>query len=176
MYELQDGQVAKISAKNIALDSGFNVHILSGASFLTLIQDEDADFINHYLNITALHNDIEPSSGLITSAHNVMKEIILLKAISGGTLGRTSADTFIVNNNRASGIDSVQIYDINELLKKAYENIEEYTEITLGGGDLSNYRFRNDFEASSYEARITKLIAQVHNNKVMAALKPSLLS
>lgn len=160
-----------ISAKNVNINSSFGVHVLSGSSLLYLLQDENTDFVNHYLNILAQHDDGEIN---LPAAHDAAKTTILYKALSGKTYGREnmSADIFLVNDNKSG---TVRAYDIPTLVKKASENLDLYTEITANKTDLAKIKLKNEYVESGYKSRISNLIAQVHQQKVSAALKPNLL-
>lgn len=168
------------SIKNVNLSSGYDVHIVSNTSLLYLIQDSNEDdFINHYLNVVAIHNDNYSFDGNITTtrytqAQNAMKLLILYKALSGKTAGRQAASIFIVNDNSKTSINSIQVYDIPSLVYKAANNIEAYTAITANGTDLAFMRLHNPW-SSTYSERITTLIQDVHAQKISAALKPVLL-
>lgn len=165
-----DSSVLPVSAKNVNLSSKSGVHVVSGTSLLYLLQDENHDFVNHYLNAVAIHNDSGTPNGL-QEAHELAKITVLYKAISGDTLGREKATVFIVNDNRTG---KVRIFDIRNLVLKAMENIDTYTIITSNGSDMNNIQLPNDWH-DSYADRITALIASVHRQKISAILKPNLL-
>lgn len=169
------GQPVKISAKNVNLKGGGQIHILSGASLLVLLSQMDTDFVNHYLNIVANHKDGSIESELVTLAHNSFKPTLLYQALAGyKTNAKTGyAEVFIVNDN--SNIDNVKVFSIADLIMDAVDNMNEYVSITSDKQDLSNIHFANT-EKSHYSERITQLLADVHTYKIDVAINSSLLA
>lgn len=165
------GKNLAISAKNVNLKSNRGVHILSGSSLLYLLQDEDNDFVNHYLNIVASHEDGVKINADITGAHNAIKYTILFKALTGETYLRQGADTFVVNDNTTG---KVRVYDMNALIKKASDDLDAYCSITANDKPIESMVINNARKAT-YSDRITSFIGEVHKQKISAALKPSLL-
>ena len=168
-----EGENLAISAKNVNLKSPNGIHILSGSSLLYLLQDEGTDFVNHYLNIVATHEDNVKINADIAGAHEVMKYTLLFKALSGQTFGREGATLFIVNDNTSNG--GVHIFDIKGLVNKASDNLEAFTSITSNGQDIAALQI-NNARKKTYSDRITAFIAEVHKQKISASLKPSLLN
>ena len=180
MLQWENRQVP-ISAKNVNLSSGFDIHILSGSSLLYLLQLEDSNFVNHYINVISHHHmdrnnpyleEIDNFSNLFHQAHEAAKITILMYALRGGTYGRDVAKIFVVNNNVSP--EKPYIFDTAALVFKASNNIEAYSMITANGRDLNSLRLQNRW-ATTWEDRITRLIQDIHRQKIEAALKPSLL-
>ena len=163
-----ENKIIPMSAKNVNLKSGYNVHILSGSSLLYLIQDEDSNFINHYLNIVATHPDGKIDADIM-GAHEAMKFTLLYKALTGDTYGRKAASIFLVNDNSQEG--GVKIYEMKDLIEKASKNLDAYVSIKP---ELLSLKIKNDW-AASYSDRITKFLSNVHAQKISMGLKPSLL-
>lgn len=176
LIEQEDGneQPLKISAKNVNLFSGKNVHLVSGSPLITLIQQEDPFFVNHYLNITAQHPDKENDDlNIIKQAHNAMKVVILYKALTGDLIGRESANIFIYNNNKTGEVTVVDIYG---LFESAIKDIENNFAILINDKiDLSTIRYSNRWSNIDAQDRISKLILSLHQLKIYASLTPSLL-
>lgn len=172
-YQLSDGGEAGISAKSINPYNGRDISIVSGSPQLYLIGDVDSSFVNHYLNVTATHRDGRPDGSLLTAAHEAMKVTLFYKALSGDTQNREAADILLINNNKASGADSIRIYDINDLVSKAAENINAYAQITANGADINSLSFDNTWGISGWPERVTRIIQQLHAQKISAALKTS---
>lgn len=168
-----EGDNLAISAKNVNLKSPLGVHILSGSSLLYLLQDENTDFVNHYLNIVATHEDNVKINADIAGAHEAMKYTLLFKALTGQTFGREGATLFIVNDNSVKN-GGVHIYDIKGLINKASDNLEAFTTITANGQDIASLQIQNN-RKKTYSDRITAFISEVHKQKISAALKPGLL-
>lgn len=176
------GKTIPVSAKNIKLNSSYNIHILSGSSLLYLLQDENSDFLNHYLNITSTHSDSNADKSLFKAAHDAAKVAILAKALTGNVYKRQQATTFIINDNSKSGLESVQIYDIHELVKKASDNINLYTTILANDKDLSSIYFNNKIVGGQYLSddkatnRIANLLLDLHRIKIKAELRKNILT
>lgn len=158
-----------ISAKNINFKANKDIHLVSGTSLLYLIQDENSQFVNHYLNIAATH----PKKSSISlgadwqGAHEAMKYTVLYKALSGDTYGRNKASLFLVNDN--SRVGGIKIYEMADLLNKAFKNIDKYA--TIGGLPKGVETIQNRWAVSGPEERIAKFLSTVHNYKIYAALK-----
>lgn len=166
---IKEGKSISVSAKNVNLASGYDVHLVTNTSLLYLLQDEDPEYINHYLNIMATHCD---DDGYITSlrqlATNTTKIILLYKALAGG-FGVKKVELFILNNNSATNKDSIKIYEVADLIDYAAKNLN-LIHATANDIDIDLMRFKNEF-AIDYQTRITNLIADVHQKKISVALK-----
>lgn len=160
-----ENEVVPISAKNVNLKSGNDVHIVSGTNLLYLLQDE-GDFTTHFMNVIATHEDGNVKG--LQEAHEAAKLTILYKALTGDTYGHNrKAEIFLVNDNSQEG--GVRIFEMKDLIQKASEHIDSF----------ANFKFepslilRNRYEKSGYGARITNLVQQMHQIKVSAAIKAS---
>lgn len=178
--EKRNVEPLKISAKNVNLFSGYDVHLVEATPLLTLIQNENADFINHYLNIIAEHPKDSEKDDLaqIGSAHETMKVLLLYKALSGDILGRDAANVFVYNNNKTG---QTKVVDIGEMVKSAIKDVNNFS-VTAGGNDLSSVRFSNQFvqgesfkDMSAARARAANLVLSLHQYKIVVGLKPSFL-
>lgn len=163
---------APASLKNTGSMTSY-LHLVSGTSLLYLLQDESPTMVNHYLNLTAWH----PSDGKAgislsqkNAALNTIKCILAYKALTGDTYGREAASVFIVNRG---GI--IFIADMADMITTILDRI-----ITGDGSAIDTYFYfkgeLNDFVnnfASSAEARIAKLLADVHSRKISVAFKPA---
>lgn len=170
----------KISAKNVNLFSGYDVHLVEATPLLTLIQNENVNFVNHYLNVIAEHSGDSEKDDLsqIKSAHETMKVLLLYKALSGDVLGRDAANVFVYNNNKTG---QVKVVDISEMVKGAIKDTNNFS-VTSGGNDLSIIRFSNQFvksesfkDMSAARARAANLVLSLHQYKIVVGLKPSFL-
>lgn len=166
-----DGKDTAISAKNYNFDLGYNLGLLSGSSLLYLIQDESSNFVNHYLNLMAHHPRSSVSlSANFHGAHEAMKFTILYKAFSGDTYGREKASLFLVNDNSKSG--GVKLYEMSELIDKAYKNIDAYA---IFRGLPASESIKNRWKATP-EERIAAFLSEVHKYKISVSLSPSILT
>ena len=178
-----NGETYNISAKNYALrNSNDAIHILSGASMLSLIQNEPPDFVNHWLNIVTPDAEdfkTDDLGSLLMTAHQAMRTVILAKAFTGSVYGRTgAADTFVLNKRSASHVYVFSMHEIVSQLVKTMGNItdnsamntivkiENYPEtldnIWKGIKDIPN--------SMSADIRITGLILALQNAKLKVSI------
>lgn len=180
-----------MSVKNYNLPKHANLTAMKGASFLTLIQNENQnDFINHYFNITANHEEDEPESKKklrehLDKMHLLIKQIILVNALTGlhiskaafqGTdkVNMKSAEYFVVNDNSRPG--KFKIYSMSELLNINLNIDQEgFTKFAKISG-YNDPSWDNTWAKSSAQERITKIILQAHQMKIYAGLSTSVLS
>ena len=98
----------------------------------------------------------------------------MLEALEGYKTGAQQADFFVVNDN-ATG--QVKIYSVAQLVLDAIDQIDNFVKVTTNGdNDIENIRFANDFQIKSYDQRITKLIGDVHAQKITVGLNPNRLN
>jgi hypothetical protein len=177
--EYQDKNIG-VSVKNAKLDNPkFNeTHIVSGTNLAFLIQDEDHDFVNHYLNTIAKHGKTRHDTvNIILMPTNMRKQaslaigmVILYKALSGDTFQRNKADIMVIKNKGKSGKESIMVLDIPYIVQQAENKIDEAVAITFNGKDYRDYILENAYE-ESYQKRITKIITDIRRTKVNAALR-----
>ena len=156
-----------------------DIHLLSGRSVLALVQ-EYGDFVNHYLNVAAEHEDREPSKDLLDSASEAMKLTIFLKALAGGVAGRTKAgaigssqeaDLFIINDNSTGRF---RVYLIDEILDAVQRRVNLLKTGTLDSvNKLSNEYVGslNDLNMRDAKVRISNLLAQLHQMELQVSIK-----
>lgn len=165
---------------NLANTKFEDIHLLSGRSILALVQ-EYGDFINHFLNIAAEHEDDEDAEHdkFLDQAIFIMKLTILLKALQGavfakdrnGQIGNTAAvDVFIVND---TSVGKYKVYSINEVLNAIEQNID-----LLKTGDFDEMsRLSNDpvdlnegLNMADARVRISNLLAQLHSMSLQVSI------
>lgn len=143
------------TVKNYNLQNTSNIHFVSGTNLLTITSADD-DFVSHYLNVTSWHGyyanerrKIEPDSGVLTTAHNVMRKLILYRSIAGGlfTKGRsgvgymTMPDIFILNDNSKGGVKVIPVDILYSNIVKDMSNIiiSENTKTQSSDVKISGY-------------------------------------
>lgn len=165
---------------NLANTEFKDIHLLSGRSVLALVQ-EYGDFINHFLNIAAEHEDDEDAEHgkFLDQAIFIMKLTILLKALQGavfakdrnGQIGNTATvDVFIVND---TSVGKYKVYSINEVLNAIKQNID-----LLKTGDFDEMsRLSNDpvdldegLNMADARVRISNLLAQLHSMSLQVSI------
>ena len=165
-----NGKTTGVSAKNINLQSGFDIHLLSGTSMLSLLAGIGADYANHYLNVVATQGNYMLSS-LINLAHESFRVSALLMAFEGYRAGAAKADVFIVNDNTTG---RVRVYNIADLVLAATSTVNSFA-VTANGGPISAIQLKNEWNEGGYPGRITELLASVHAQKISVTLSPSIL-
>ena len=171
---------ARISAKNVNLEKNYaRIHIVSGSSLLFLLQDVNADFVNHYLNIYATHHDSnKKGAGLAEHRQEIAKEIKLIlfyKALTGDNVGRTSANVFVVNDNSVKN-GGVRVYNMQDIITKVCKESDLLSKIsikTTNGKSITKVRFQNnkDEKDETGAVRIAKLLSDVHSKKIKVSFQ-----
>lgn len=170
-----NNKLAKISAKNVNLSSGHAwVHIVSGSSLLYLLQDVNANFVNHFLNLVAEHSDRAGLTGMRNTILEEVKLILFYKALTGSNYGRSTADTFVINDNSRPG--GVRVYCMNDIVQSVLKSgSTRNISVNNGSSPLANIRLQNDFIANDTTgaSRISKLLANAHQQKISVKFNAS---
>lgn len=179
----------KASVKNYNLNHNVTLH--SGVSIIALTQ-EYANFMNHYLNITARVPGTRQSynNSMLRPMNEALVITLALKALagnitkidSGGTLSQNAqADVFIVNGS--NGL--YKVFFIDDLIDTIIKN--PFNSVVIDGlapnttwpqqwiTPLRNIGGNRSYSYQTAYARINKLISQLHNFKLHIALKPRVL-
>lgn len=172
----------RISAKNISFKNGYAwIDIVSGTPFAYLIQDIDATFVNHFLNVHAAN--VTNKEKIATSKRlkndkldDTMKTYLFYKGLTGDTFNRAENDkvNLIVINDKTSP-HGVKVANIEDILKQA-ENQLNRIKMQVGGENIKNLRLENlwvEGKPQMYSQRISKILAQMHQLKVDAAFNAS---
>lgn len=173
-----------VSAKNINMGkSAHDIQIVGGTDLLSLIQNEDSNFVNHYLNITSRHyagrreNATERTSMDLEAyrhqAHLLMKEIIFINSLTAeniskmdnGKLVSSVPDYFLLNDS--SKVGGIRVISMNTIISKVLEDIQRYCSIS----GYNNPLWDNTWDESSAQGRITKIIQQLHSTKLYVRIK-----
>ena len=183
-----NGQTVNVSAKNLALGKNWSqlgkpITLSNGNPLLNLLQDENSDFVNHYLNLFADHNGegaYESHFSYLRAEYlDVIKMIIIYKALTGDTYGNSDdiANVFIVNNNQDKK-NHVRVVNIKALVYKLLRSKQDLMQVSWGGNALTtNHTYPNakvgedsDPWARTGTARIAKLLQSVHMDKIHASI------
>lgn len=165
------------SVKNVR--TKYNVHIAQGIPLTSLFNLVNTDFVNHYLNILALH--YKPSSNLAGSLNfgtEIMEKALILRGFAGARGNRDKQANVLIINDRSTG--KTHLLDISLILK---------TLLNLNKQQLSNYinvspvlpkRVNNEWKGSyspmipsagGAKTRITSIINELHSYKMSLTLK-----
>lgn len=169
--QLEYGDSGKaISAKNINLALGYDISLVSGSPLSRMIQDEDEKFKGHYLNLVASHADTIKVRQNHQLAHRAIKYVLLFKALTGKIENnKNSVDTFILNDNSAG---KIQIYSVEDLLKKAASNLDLYTSVNINSkqGMPIERMIIDNARQRTWQDRMLHYAVNIHKQKIYASL------
>lgn len=166
----------------------YGVHLLKGANLLVYLQNY-INFTNHYLNITATHEekgDSKPAAATLQQAHQMLKLTLATLALAGGvwTLDSSGslkqqdkAQLFIINK-QAGGKANFEVYRVDDLLKKIETNMSL---IEMGSKTNINQTWKNakEGEVFNYEnayLRCIKILQQLKSYKIDVSLSKDIFN
>lgn len=164
-----------ISAKNY--DVNYYVHVVSGSSLLFMLQDVNSDFVNHFLNLYTSHGKLKGQSSVTTDNMTLasrkgailseIKLILMYKALTGDNYKRSSANLFIINDSKTG---TVKVFDMEEIMKKI--NGDQIRGIKINDKTFNEKTtLKNDWAEGSAKQRISKLLLDIHSQKVSASVE-----
>lgn len=150
----------------------------NGSNILALVQ-EDAFFVNHYLNVVSTHTAQaeQPSETLLSGMKKAFALTVLLKSMMGGILKQNSQTGAIAQNEEAeymviidnSHVPAIpRIYSYYEIINEAVKDIDKYVKIS-GIPSL----WPNIFEVSSFNAAhsgFNQASAAIRIQKMLSAM------
>lgn len=183
-----------VTAKNYSSLSG--IHVVSGQSLLYLLQNEDVDFVNHYLNLACLKDGDTKSmnEGFFTDAASILSQSILSQVVAGATYGKGSneiAGVMVIayndtpNSTKFKVIPTVNLIaslvdkadNVDRLIKSYSVRKAASKQTGEGSIDLSKYHFYQNWEGEKYkydmnlsDVRIGKILQKVHSTKINASI------
>lgn len=166
----------------------YGVHLLKGANLLVYLQNY-INFTNHYLNITATHeeeNDSQPTAAILQQTHAALRLTLATLALAGGvwTQGTDGAlkqqdkvQLFIINK-QAGGKANFEIYRVDDLLKKIESNIGL---VQFGKQTPINQVWKNTKigESPNYEnayLRCIRILGQLKSYKIDVSLSKDIFN
>lgn len=164
---LKNNEHASISVKNYSPKSLARGIRNESANLLMLLQNENNDdFINHFLNLSALKEYREDKNRI--AAYNLIRKIVIAKLITGYntmTSGSgdvmTTANIFAVYNAQgktlANGTKgaSVQLYDMKDVLTNIFKN-DRYNNL-----NIPQFFYNANIKQNDYTTRITNIMKQL---------------
>lgn len=190
----------RISAKSVSLAHGGSgwIHAVSDTNLLAILGDEDSDFINHYANIFAIHEDDNKFSEIKacrTAYLQIVQFLSAIKALTGdmtrismdGQKVDDSANIFVVNDVLTGDVKVVPMKDlISKLLNKIpTESIGTGGTISLdvngvktSGGKYQSLLLKNTPtpDVEDKWQRVASVYAQMHSQKISVSIHASLLN
>ena len=182
-------QKIPLSIKNYNLSSGHLIHLVSGMPLSSILFSlEDKDITNHFLNIFSVKTSggiKKYSSGVdISGMKNIAIEALtiwlLYVAATGRGSGKSSgfAEVLLIKDNSKQG--GVRMYDIGILVNTVAQNYQMLRTGVDITPDLTSLYFDNKYisgksQEGNIEERLARLLLSVHQRKITAAIRPSLL-
>ena len=180
MANFNEGTPLYISAKNyhIGNSKSVSIHLVTESPlFVILLATATPDFINHFLNVTAINYDKDQNDSKVTEAKNLAKkaiQLIILETALKGYRGENKADTFLVNDSITGEVKMLSIADlICGIISQ--EDWQKYFWISNKGLP----KFHNKWQPiesgeengeKAAERRIQDLLMQAYNYKVSAGI------
>lgn len=168
------GKDFKISAKNVSFkDTHTWIDVVSGSPLLSMVQDLESDFINHWINIHAVHGKSSMASVHKNEMDDAMKSFLLYRGMTGNASNRNlrdNANLFVVNDKTKK--NGVIVKDMKEVFEKALENLQRVS-LQLNGTRLNQFKLKNIWDKDSYQGRLAAVLAELHNLKVEAGFNAS---
>ena len=182
----------KISSKYVSANDFSRINVSSGNNLMFMIQDISTDFVNHYLNLNAMHIDSSDKEGAqqyltrlkkqkntIASAtrnrvNQTMKKLLAIKAITGKVFGREQANVMVINDNQTGKIRVITMQDIAKKIKDMSSTQLSLLSINLDDTNIMNFKgFDNEPGQDEYgiERIYTNLYKQLHEIKVSASIQ-----
>lgn len=170
-----------VSVKNYSeyFAQEFGIKITSSSPFLSLIQNENNDnFINHYLNLRVAHNTtkIADSQSYVAvlskqaqQADTIMRQLIMQKTFTNKNVvgSMNNADIFVYIERPGRGKQPrAYVRAMPELIKKVFE---QNTSLRLPTA------IPNHFESSGYQSRINGIFAYLHKYKILFSFNPEII-
>ncbi len=164
---LKNNEHASISVKNYSPKSLARGIRNESANLLMLLQNEnDDDFINHFLNLSALKEYREDYNRI--AAYNLIRKIVIAKLITGyNTVTSangdvmTTANIFAVYNAQGMTLGdgtkgaSVQLYDMRDILTAIF-NKDRYNNL-----NIPQFFYNANIKQSDYTIRISNIMKQL---------------
>lgn len=173
----------RASVKNYNLTNHW-IHLLSDSSLAYLLQYEDKDFTNHFLNLLTTHESASSSDEYKDRKTEIllsMKLLLFYKGLTGDGLGtdRRSANLFIVND-AATG--QARVYSMKEIIQKAQKTVGRMS-VRIDGKDIAQMRLLannwvgdpNAYSIEQARVRIGNVLQELHSRKVSVMMNTAIV-
>lgn len=170
-----DNEQYRISAKNYLMKHNMNIHLLNGSPLLNIMQkNADADFINHFLNITLTNQGRSSKGQILDLAHDTMKTMIILEALTGMSQKTGYADTLVINNRTAKRIIVKPMAQMINAINDNYFRISGY-ELDTNSKTYNQWVGSSGRDLLQSRTRIANMIAKLHAAKINVSLNTTTL-
>lgn len=160
------GKDAKISAKNVSFSDYTWIKVVEGTPLLFLMQTLDTNFVNHWINLHAIHKDKKKNTNDITSIDNLMKVSLFYEGISGDVYGSSKKDqiNLIIINDKKTG--RVIVKDLSSMLNNIMEQVNQLS-VKANNKNIKEIKLQNSW-ATNPTMRIALILKELHNLKIDA--------
>lgn len=160
------GKDAKISAKNVSFSDYTWIKVVEGTPLLFLMQTLDTNFVNHWINLHAIHKDKKKNVNDITSIDNLMKISLFYEGISGDVYGSSEKDqiNLIIVNDKKTG--RVIVKDLSSMLNNIMEQVNQLS-VKANNKNIKEIKLQNSW-ATNPTMRIALILKELHNLKIDA--------
>lgn len=167
------GKDAKISAKNVSFSGHTWIKVVEGSPLLFLMQTFDTNFVNHWINLHAIHPDGAESDNKINPVDDLMKMSLFYAGISGDVYGSNIADqiNLIIVNDKKTG--KVIIKDLNEIFSNVMEQVNRLSakadklSIQANNKNIKKIKLQN-IKMDNPSMRIALILKELHDLKIDA--------
>lgn len=171
-----------IKNKNLTAPHAQLIDLVKDSPLLAMLTSlQNHEFVNHYLNQHMEHAYRADTTYLMNKAsfaYNETARILTLsiveRAFRGYKQNAAKADIFVINDNITGKVQIIDMADIlTDLLTMDMNSMLSYVKIQP---DLMILTFPNTWSENSAEDRINKILADIHNMKVVVSIAPSYFS
>lgn len=172
-----------IKNKNLTAPHAQPVDLVKDSPLLVMLASlQNHEFVNHYLNQHMEHAYRADTTYLMNKAsfaYNETARVLTLSIVERAFRGykqnaAAKADIFVINDNITGKVQIIDIADIlTDLLIMDMNSMLSYVKIQP---DLMTLTFPNTWSENSAEDRINKILADIHNMKVVVNIAPSYFS
>lgn len=160
------GKDAKISAKNISFSDHTWIKVVEGTPLLFLMQTLDTNFVNHWINLHAIHKDKEEKTYNTTAIDDLMKISLFYEGISGDVYGSNKKDqiNLIIVNDKKTG--RVIVKDLSSMLDNIIKQANQLS-VKANNKSIKEIKLQNTWMENP-SMRIALILKELHGLKIDA--------
>lgn len=161
-----DKEPLRISAKNIRIkDTHGWASLVDGSPLLTMIQNMDIDFVNHYLKLISYNKIPTELKDIRENTIEQMKLNLAFTALIGDQFSNSKdkVNVFVINDKNGKGIKFIAIPDLVKKLKSTNTSVK------------LNTKSISDFRLLTKKMNLQQIIMKIHETKVHAAFNAAIL-
>ena len=161
-------QPFRISAKNLTIHGHQGTaSLVDGSPLTTMVQNMDTDFVNHYLNLASIQG--LKTSDKAKEAKAEMKKNLAITALAGLHINNKNAhaNIFAVNDKEGQGVKFITVKNLSEKM----ETMQKSVSVKYNNKNrVTEFSFNRNIKQETAQARIIKLIQEMHSLKVHTAI------